>query len=403
MPTVAAAPTLGAVDVSAEPGQRADQASPWIVDALLGTAVALAIAIIISAEQGGERQPDAVAYVFAAGFGALMLSRRVTPRAVLVVTVLAMFVYYALGYPPIGVAAPVVAALFAAADAGLVRAPVAAGGVVVAVSLYFQVRDGEPLTFVFGYESVSNAAFIAAAIALGHTLRTRRISRAQQSEIARLTTSHVERDAALRMQAERERISRDLHDTVGHTMSIIALHASVAAEALGRDDAAAGEAVERIRAASTRSMGDLRTMVRLLRSATASADSLSVLSLAAVPTLVEPARAVGVDVTIDVTVAPADVSPPIDAAAYRVVQESITNIVRHAGATRAAVRAHVRDGTLSVEIADDGRGAATGRATGDGLSGMRERVRLLGGTLTAGSRGTSGFTVEARLPARLDP
>ncbi|GGA54692.1 two-component sensor histidine kinase [Pseudoclavibacter endophyticus] len=385
-------------------GRRAGYAAPWVIDALLGTAVALALALLVATGSGGAKPPDVIAYLFAAGFGALMLLRRRTPRTVLVLSVLGMFAYYTLDYPPIGVAVPVLPALFSAAEAGLMLWSTGAAFVVFGVSLFFRVYDGgEAIGFLLGYESVSNTALFAAAIALGYSVRSRRLRAAQQAEIARLTEAQLEREAELRMQSERERISRELHDTIGHTMSVISLQAGVGAEAVGQDDRAVSDALGRIRSASTRSLRELRSMVRILRSTSDRDETRSIQSLSAVQELVDAARAAGVEVTTDITAIPLDLSAPVDAAAYRVVQESITNVIRHAGATHAQVKVGIHDGRVHISVIDNGRGTASddGATGGYGMAGMSERVRLLGGTLTTRSFPGAGFAVEATIPASL--
>jgi signal transduction histidine kinase len=389
---VAAGHTLGAVTSADE------RVPPVVVDALLGTAVALGIALVIAA-RGGAQPPDLGAYLFAGGFGALMLLRRRTPRTVLVVTTLGLFAYYVFEYPPIGVALPVVTALFSAADVGRPFWAVGTGAVVLVVSFYFRIREGESLASLIGYEAVSNIALITAATALGYSFHARRIRAAQQTEISRLTAVQLEREAEWRVQRERERISRDLHDTVGHTMSVISLHAGVAAEAVAGNTVAA-EAIERIRTASAQTLRDLRSTVRLLRTPDGRDGGLEVLSLAAVPDLVETTRGLGLEVTSRIEPAADELSPQVDAAAYRIVQEALTNVVKHARARHVEVSACVRDGVLHVSVTDDGLG---GRHAGDGhgLAGMAERVRLLGGTLRTRSR--DGFTVEAEIPARPAP
>lgn len=329
-------PRLGGMS---EQARQPGDVPAWLLDALLGVVVALAIALIIATDQGGRQPPDPVAYCFAGGFGALMLLRRRVPRAMLAVTVLGMFAYYAMGYPPIGVAVPVVAALFATADAGLVWWAVGTAVLVFAVSMGFRLHDGESLAYLAGYEGVSNAALMATAIALGSSTHSRRVRSAQQAEIARLTAEQA-------AHSERERLSRDLHDTVGHAMSVISLQAGVASEAIGHDEAAARTAVGRIQAMSAQTLGDVRAMVRRLP-ATGSADGRQVLSLAGVPDLAEAARGAGLSVDCEVRVRPDEVSPQVDLAAYRIVQESLTNVIRHAGATRVRVTAHLREGCFT--------------------------------------------------------
>ncbi|GAB3813639.1 sensor histidine kinase [Tessaracoccus terricola] len=379
---------------------------PWAVDALLATGVtAVLVTVILLSQVPTAASPNVLAYLLAAGFGAVLLLRRRMPVPVLLLSVLGTFGYYILDLPPIGVALPVVAALFSAAEVGLTRWAVGAGAVVLAVSLYFRVRDAPPhLGYVLGYDAVSNIALIAAGIALGYSLRARRIRAAQQAEIARLTDAQRAREAESRVRGERERISRELHDTIGHTLSVISLQAGVGTEAVGRDERAVSEALSRIRTASTRSLQELRGMVRILRSGTDRDETRSIASLDSVQDLVDAARGAGVDVATDITASPAELSTAVDAAAYRVIQESITNVVRHADATCARVTVGIHDGRLRISVTDNGRGAETkgvGATSGYGMAGMSERVRLLGGTLRTRSSAGEGFTVEASIPARL--
>lgn len=387
----------------ASDGRRFRHATSWVIDGVLSAAVALALALLIATGSGGEKPPDVIAYLFAAGLGALLLLRRRMPRTVLVLSVLGVFAYYTLDYPPIGVAVPMIAALFSAAEAGLMLWSTVTALVVFAVSMFYRLIDGgEAIGFLLGYESVSNIALFAAAIALGYSVQARRLWAAQQVEITRLAEAQLVREAEARMQTERERISRELHDTIGHTMSVISLHAGVGAEAVGHDNVAASDAFDRIREASTQSLQELRTMVRILRSASDLGETRSIQSLTAVRELADAARGAGLEVTTDITAASSELSAPVDAAAYRVIQDSITNIVRHAGATHAQVTAGIDEDQLHIRVTDNGRGANDDGTTGGyGLAGMSERVRLLGGSLTAGSVAGAGFAVEATIPARL--
>lgn len=366
----------------------------WVLDALFGTAVACAIALIIAADQGGQRRPDLIAYLFAAGFGALILLRRRFPRLMLIITVAGTFGYYILEYPPIGVAVPVVAALFATTDAGLLVWAIAGGVVVFGVSMFFRILQGEPIGLLIGYESVSNLALIVMAVALGMSTRTRRLRAAQQELINRLTAAESDARAQLQIRAEREHLSRDLHDTVGHTMSVITMQAGVVEESIGVDDRVAAEAVQRILEASRRTLVEIRSMVRLLRS---DEDHPGV-SLADLDQLFRPVRGAGIAVSTRIELDPADIPPPVAATGYRVVQEALTNVLRHSRATRAEVRLTVEHDHVVAVITDNGRGRVGDHAPGQGLIGMRERVTMLGGTVEAGDRQGGGFRVEARLP-----
>lgn len=143
-------------------------------------------------------------------------------------------------------------------------------------------------------------------------------------------------------------------------------------------------------------------MVRILRSASDEGGTRRVQSLSAIQELVDAAQGAGIDVATDISVDPSELSAPVDVAAYRVIQESVTSVLRHADATRARVTATIEAGRLRVRITDNGR-RPPGRAsaTGHGIAGMTERVRLLGGSLITRSGPGAGSTVEATIPARL--
>ncbi|WP_293698809.1 sensor histidine kinase [uncultured Agrococcus sp.] len=381
--------------------QEEERLASWAIDTLIagGVAVVLGIVIALSQADAGEA-PSLLAYAFSTGFGAILLLRRRFPLTVLTVSILGVFVYYILEFPAIGVALPVTAALFSAAEAGRTRWSIAAGGFVFAVSLFFRIRDDpQPLGYLLGLDSVVNLGLIAAAIALGFGVRSRRISVRQQRQITRLTREQAERAAELRVQSEREQISRELHDSVGHSLSVISLHAGAGGESVGRDDGAAADAFEHIRQQSNSSLAELRSLVRLLRAG--EDDSRHVHSLEDIEAVLEEARAAGLEVQSRIAIEAAELSPTVDVAAYRVVQESITNTLRHARAKRVAVEIDNADGLVRMLIMDDGVGAGPEQQSGFGITGMAERVRLLGGTLETVTAQGEGFTVKVTMPTRL--
>ncbi|MFF5246557.1 sensor histidine kinase [Streptosporangium sp. NPDC000095] len=367
---------------------------PWAVDALIGVGVTLVLSIVISAGQGGRQSPDPIAHLWAVGLGALMLVRRRHPTAVLAVTALGLFAYYAAGHPAVGVAVPVAAALFSAAEFGRLVHAVVTATVVIAVSLFFRLIEGEDFSFVVGYELAGHVLLMAAAIALGDGLRSRRTVQAGARRIAELTAQRYRQEADARLHAERLAIARELHDSIGHTTSVISLHADVARESLGHDEARTRAALDLIKSTSTRTMSELRRTVALLR--TPGENPRSVLSLSSVGSLRETAAAAGIDLDLEMRVT-TELPATVDACAFRIVQEAVTNIVKHSRGTRARVVALDDGAVLRLSVTDDGPGQGPDSGAGHGIAGMRERAETLGGTLTAG-RESTGFTVRAVLP-----
>jgi signal transduction histidine kinase len=382
---------------------------PRVTDIVLALAMALVVALVIAVDPDAVQHAGPGAYLFAAGFGALILLRRRLPRTVLVVTVLGVFVYYILEFAPIGMVLPAVAALYSAAEARHTSWAVGGGATLVTVATYYRVVGNDAEEHLTPYDLVTNLALAAAAITLGVAVRLSREAR-----------MHEARDAEQRLQEERLRIARDLHDVVGHNLSVIALHSGVAVEAVGRDDAAARSALGHVREATSGTLHELRSTVRVLRGSAvgsadgsaggpagsspgaAASDAPAPTGLAGVDALVRSARAAGLAVDVALDVPSGLLDGAIDAAAYRIVQESMTNVLRHAAATHVTVGVQVTDGRLALRVSDDGRGAGGDLVPGSGLSGMRERAALLGGSLTAGDAPGGGFVVAADLPLRLE-
>lgn len=370
-----------------------------IVDVLLGFAVFAVVAIAIAADLGGGGDlPSVVAYGFAAALGLLMLARRWWPLAVLLASGALVVVYHAADLPVIGLAVPVAAALYSSAERG--RAGWAAGTAVVllAVSTVARALEGQDLGFLLGYELASTGAIMGAAIALGDGTRQRREAARQRERIAALDAQAREAEAAERVARERGRISRDLHDAVGHHLSVVSLHAAVATEALEEgavDLTAARSELEHVTLASKEGLRDLRSTVRALREPGPEVDRVA--GLAHLADLIASVRAAGLRVDV-VGGGGEDLPGMVDAAAFRVVQEALTNTLRHARARGATVVLERGDGGLDVTVTDDGRGAAPDGEEGSGVSGMRERVRMLEGTLEVGTAEGGGFRVCARLP-----
>jgi len=215
------------------------------------------------------------------------------------------------------------------------------------------------------------------------------------------------RDEAARRRAmeERLRIARELHDSLTHSISVIQVQAGVAVHLARKRGEDVPPALLAIQEAGADAGRELRETLGVLRSEEDADGS----GLSQLDGLVARARAAGLPVTVTVTGAQRPLPPEADQAAYRIVQEALTNVSRHAGAASASVHLHYRPGTLSIQVDDDGKGRVTSTGTGNGarpsgpglgLVGMRERVSALGGQLQAGPRDAGGFRVRAELPAR---
>ena len=370
--------------------------SPGLVDGVLGYAVAMAVGVAVFTSSTGRLTESWPAYAFALGFGLLLLIRRRHPVLVLVLTSLGICVYYALQYPPIGLALPIAVALFSVAEAGHLRVGIIVSAVLVTLSLYFQIVGGQDPRQLLGYQLPPVIALMGASLALGDGVRSRRLLKESQRERERQARLELERRAAEQRNEERLRLARDLHDALGHNVAMISMQSAVAAEALPERVPEAQRAVAEIRDISVTTMSELRSTVRRLRSLE------SVVELPAgledLSALAEQARSNGLDVRIVESGDQRDVPDALGRAAYRIVQEAMTNVIRHANAAKVTVTLDRGPDALTITVRDDGQGAAE-VVEGNGVRGMRERATELGGQLDVTSTGRgAGTVVTAELP-----
>lgn len=327
-------------------------------------------------------------YTLLAVGGLALVRRRRTPVPVLAVTGLC-----AVGYQAAGFEVPAVAFLFA------VYAAVREGHRTVTVVASVAVLATLPLAaLAAGLHDTGEAfaqargaleiAWLVAAGAAGEALRQAE-RRADEAERTREAT------ARRRADEERLRIARELHDSLTHQISVIKVQAEVAVHVARRRGERVPEALLAIQEAGREATRDLRATLQALRDD----DTAPPRGLGQVPELVEWARAMGLNATLTIEGRRQDVPAAVDRTVYRIVQESLTNIARHADAATASVRIDCRPDALAIRIDDDGKATPGTAATpGVGLLGMGERVTALGGRLRAGPRGEGGFTVQAELP-----
>jgi signal transduction histidine kinase len=291
--------------------------------------------------------------------------------------------YFALGYAdgPVFLALPVVTFLVAAAVPVGRWLPGALVGVVLlaaGLAARWQWHADEPHKSL--WQGIGMLGVVLAAGAVATATRNRFEARAER----------VERAAT----EERLRMAQDLHDGVGHGLAVIAMQAGVALHVLDRDPAAARTSLEAIRRTSREALDALRAELAVI--AGEPAPRRPAPGVAEIDAVIERVRAAGL--RVDVVGEPGEVDVPVGEVAYAVVQEALTNVLRHAGAGAATVAWERGTDTLAVRIVDDGRGGAV-QDEGMGISGMRARVAAVGGTFRAGPMVHGGFEVAAVLPA----
>jgi signal transduction histidine kinase len=360
------------------------------------TLVALARAVT---SPPGRSSLDALGVALLVVCGSATAARRRAPLPVLAVTVAAALAYELLGYPGLAPLTPVLVALFTAAGAGRRRPALIAAAVTVSGGLVDQlVRGGVPgdtgreITqrwfLVIGWLL---AAVVGGKLAAQHRAYLAAVEqRAEQAERTR------EEAARRRADEERLRIARELHDSLTHSISIIKVQAGVAIHLARKRDEVVPGALLAIEQAGGEAMRELRATLEVLRGDEETGSGLDRLDH-----LVEGARQAGLPIRVDVTGDRREVPAPVGRAAYRIIQEALTNVRRHAGPTAtASVRLGYHTGELTVRVDDDGPGTPgpEDSGTGVGLRGMRERVAALGGSLEAGPADGGGFRVHARIP-----
>jgi signal transduction histidine kinase len=377
----------------------------WVADALLAALVgAVNLAVAVTSDTAGTgrtpwRPLDALGYLLLALGPLALVARRRWPLGVLAVVEAASLAYSARTYPEGGTGLAVFVALYTVAAMEQRRLVVAA---VAAVTVALAVIT--ELTFyretMFEGEPLYGAVVMLAAVFLGEAVRNRRAYVAELRDRAERAERTREEEARRRVDEERMRIARELHDVVSHSIGVISVQAGVAAHLLERRPDKAGEALATIRQASDEALDELHAMLGVLRQPDGRAPLAPAPGLAQLDALVAMAEGAGLRVEVDASGA-AHLPPAVDLACYRIVQESLTNVVRHAGASSVTVTVAADGDTLVVEVTDDGPGApgaGNGNGTRQGIVGMRERARALGGTLEAGPRPEGGFRVSARLP-----
>jgi signal transduction histidine kinase len=244
--------------------------------------------------------------------------------------------------------------------------------------------------------TVTYLVALAAAWVVGDNLGTRRAYTRALEERAERLEREREAEAARARAEEQARIARELHDVIAHNVSVMVVQAAAANDVFDSRPEGAREALRAIETSGRSALSELRRLLGVVRGD--GAEYAPQPGLDRLDDLVAQVRGAGLAVAISVEGAKRSLPAGVDLSAYRVVQEALTNTLKHAHATRADVSLRYRDDALDVEVRDDGEGGANGGSAGHGLIGMRERVTAYGGTLAAGPGPAGGFAVAARFP-----
>ena len=386
--------------------RRPRRLDPRVADGLVALGLFVLLVLSFGTDvRAGQRPVEAWAWILGILLTAPYAVHRRAPWVALTVTLGALVAFSLMNYAPYpGLSA--FALLFGLALHGQRRDSLLA--LVATVGAFSLALATQPAGIVALSDVISTILATAVAWLAGDNLRQRRLRWAAMEERARLLErERDDRDRAA-VTAERLRIARELHDVVAHSMSVIAVQAGVGRHVIDRDRAAARDALGVIESTSRGALTEMRRMLGVLRQGDDAAMQ-PMPGLADIPALVAETRRAGLGVAVNSTGVVADVPAGVDLAAYRVVQEALTNVLKHGGPV-AHVRLDCSEGRVELEVADEGRGERQGRhdtrgretgiasGAGQGLIGMRERVELYGGTFEAGSRPGGGFRVHATLP-----
>ena len=324
--------------------------------------------------------------------------RRRWPLAMLVLSTAASIPYHAMGYPHEIAVLPVLVLVYTIGVTGTRRN---LGLVVLALALTMAIADGLTEEGPPGLGIVLPLGWLLAAAVTGAAVRLQRAYVGSIKERAERAERTREQEAARRVAEERLRIARDLHDVLAHHIAVINAHAGVAAHLLTENDDPAvrrvAEPLETIAETSSMTLSELRATLDVLRGQDADTDRQPVPGVERIPELLDTARLAGLAADFQVTGSPRPLGRPQEITLYRVAQEAVTNVVKHADATTMTLALEYGADGVRMRVTDDGNGApVTGH--GYGILGMTERATAVGGRLSAGPRGSVGFAVTTFIP-----
>jgi signal transduction histidine kinase len=370
-----------------------------VLDTVLAIGAAVLVTISVFAGETPEQfeEPTALAAVLSVVIAVPLLWRRTHPLAALIASSAVIVTELALDYPDGAMSIVLLVLTYGVGVWCDTRRAVIGYAFIVATIAGLAIADTPGLD---AGTTLANFAFFTCAWVVGLVVRSRRAESAARLAEAEERAEVQRQEGARAVAEERLRIAQELHDVVAHSMSVIAVQAGVGAHVLDSQPEEARRSLEAISQTSRATLAEMRRLLGVLRGEDGERSHAPAPGLDDLDALVTEVRVTGVDVSLELVGDRTPVPPGVDLSAYRVVQEALTNVIKHAGegvTARVTVGCSVDE--LCIEVLDDGRGASVAAAPGGhGLVGMRERVAVWGGELTTGPRPGGGYRVRARIP-----
>ncbi len=375
--------------------------NPRVVDVVVATVVAIPTTMDAWFNVPGTRQADGATYLLVVVSIVALLFRRTWPEGVAVVCGLALTAWYLLGHHGEALNLPTIVALYTVAVQGDRRRSLIVGAIAVAwsasVTLLVEEAANAPIL---------EMAWPVVALLFGENVRNRRELLDEYARRAELAELDRERESRRKVEEERLRIAREFHDVVAHTVTAMNVQTGVAIDAFDARPDVARRALQQVRTSGREALQELRATVAVLRDDSAKGSTQPAPHTGQLDELVELTQSAGLNVSLELDTEGRNLPSVVELAAYRIVQEALTNVIRHAGARNAAVSVACEDDSLVVEVVDDGV-TTNGRAPderdespkeGYGLTGMAERAAAIGGRVEHGPAPGGGFRVLAVLP-----
>ena len=383
----------------------AGRRSSWVFDSVVAVITAAVVLFGSIAEANAKvhpapPRPGIAGYLLVVIASLVLVGRRRAPVVCWAISITAVLIYTGLGYVDGASLVAVMIALYTVVVTGDRRRSLIIGAITV-VALMTVNMAFEPFG-VTGGPVVVIPFLVASTFFLGLAVASRRAYVAGVEERAVLAERNREEEARRRVGDERLRIARELHDVVAHSIAMINVQAGVAAHVIDDRPEQAKDALVAIKGASKEALRELRGLLEVLRQVDEAESIEPAPGLGQLDVLVTTTSHAGLATTVSTVGDPRPLPPLVDLAAYRIVQESLTNALRYAGPATTEVSFNYGSDRLIIQIDDNGRGvtpdSSTGNSSGHGITGMRERAAAVGGTLEAGPRHGGGFRVRASLP-----